>query len=93
VMRAPSVPYGLGKVKRPRCGTNDAICAEVMAGRVDDEVAESMKPPDCADASFAAMAKTEKAIETIDRRVPWDTTSLLPARQTGTDTALAAKFQ
>lgn len=52
-----------------------------------------MNPPDCAYAWPAATTRPATAIETIQRGVPRDTTSLQPARQTGIDTALAAKNQ
>ena len=79
-------------MKRPRCGRNEEICAEVIAGRVADDVAESMKPPVCANVSFATSAKPATTNAVIQRGVPRDTKSLQTVRQTGIDTALAAKI-
>ena len=92
VIRTPSVPYGLGNVKRPRCGRNDAICAEFIAGRVADDVAESMKPPVWANVSVATSTKPATTNGVIQRGVPKGTKSLQTVRQTGIDTALAAKI-
>jgi hypothetical protein len=79
-------------VKRPRCGTNEEICADVIAGRVADDVAESMNPPVCANVSVATSAKPAITNAVIQRWVPKDTKSLQAVRQTGIDTALAAKI-
>jgi hypothetical protein len=89
------VLYGLGKLNRPRCGRNPEICAEVIVLRVDDDVAESMKPPVWARASSEpTKAKTAarpheriKRREFSDKRTSWPS-----AWQTGIDTAQAANF-
>jgi hypothetical protein len=51
-----------------------------------------MNPPVCADTLVATRASAPAMNESLQRRVPRDTKSLLTVRQTGIDTALAAKF-
>src|SRR5262249_46666648 len=87
VRRTASVPYGAGKLKRPRDGRNDWMVADDNFGRSAPAVAESTNPPDCARAERARPESTTIASTAIRRWVPFDKTSLLTVWQTGIDTA------